>query len=85
MSPKNILLNNSKKICLGKQKKIILRGSTIKKLDSPCFPKFIGKFNLPNAKGYILEYMEGQVFEDLLMEDGHQFTKKKSMKLPLKC
>lgn len=48
----------------------------LRQLSAPCFPKFIDRFSLPLAEGYIMEYMEGRIFEDLLVEDGYRFTKK---------
>lgn len=83
-SKKYIIKQLKKNMLRETKEKLFYEEVLLKKLDSPCFPKFMGKFILPNAKGYILEYMEGQVFEDLLMEDGHQFTKKEIYEIAFK-
>jgi serine/threonine-protein kinase len=45
----------------------------LKKLQQPYFPKFISSFCDKERKGYILEYIEGKVFEDILRKDRYQF------------
>lgn len=44
-------------------------------LDDPKFPKFISKFKDNDIEGYILEYIEGKVFEDLIAKDKYEFNK----------
>lgn len=48
---------------------------TLRSLDYSCFPKFISKFKDKYGEGYILEYIDGIVFEDLIAEDKHIFSK----------
>ena len=64
--------------------KLFYEEELLKKLDAPYFPKFIGKFNLSQSEGYILEYMEGEIFEDLLVQDGYKFTKKEIYEVAFK-
>ncbi len=74
---KKYIIKQLKKNMVKKTKeKLFYEEVLLKKLDYPCFPKFIEKFDLPGVKGYILEYMEGQIFEDLLMDDNRHFTRK---------
>lgn len=52
--------------------KLFYEEMILKKLHHPCFPQFISNFKDGTREGYILEYMEGKVFEDIL-EKGHEF------------
>lgn len=45
-------------------------------LNFPCFPKFIEKFKDHNVEGYVMEYVEGKVFEDLVVREGYEFSKR---------
>lgn len=56
--------------------KLFYEEKLLMSLDSPQFPKFIGKFKDQDVEGYVMEYMRGRVFEDLLFIDNYQFTKK---------
>ncbi len=47
----------------------------LKKLHHPYFPKFISSFKDEGREGYILEYIEGEVYEDILRKDRYQFTR----------
>ena len=55
--------------------KLFYEEMILKQLQSPYFPKFISRFNNEEARGYILEYIEGKVFEDILREDRHSFNR----------
>lgn len=55
--------------------KLFYEEELLRRLDSPNFPKFIEKFQTKDAEGYVLEYMSGTVFEDLIIRDDYQFTK----------
>lgn len=57
------------------RKKLFYEEKILKNLDHRAIPKFISKFQDGSKEGYILEYMEGSVFEDLVAEDGYVFTK----------
>jgi len=57
------------------REKLFYEEQILQALKSPKFPKFISKFNNENCEGYILEYIEGKVFEDLLVRDRYQFSK----------
>lgn len=50
------------------RKKLFYEKAILEYLDDPHFPKFISEFNDGNAEGYILEYMEGIVIHNLLLE-----------------
>ncbi len=47
----------------------------LKKLQHPYFPKFISRFKDKDREGYILEYIEGEVFEDILRKKRYQFNR----------
>ena len=57
------------------KRKLIYEKKTLKMLDDPRFPRFISNFKDEYREGYILEYIEGKVIEDLLLEDNHRFSK----------
>lgn len=57
------------------REKLFYEEQILQDLKSPNFPKFISKYKDENSEGYILEYIEGKVFEDVLVEDGYQFSK----------
>ena len=57
------------------RKKLFYEEQILQSLDNPKFPKFISKFKDKYREGYILEYIEGRVFEDLLAEDEYKFSK----------
>ncbi len=48
---------------------------SLKKLQHPYFPKFVSKFQNRGREGYILEYIEGVVFEDILRKERYQFNR----------
>lgn len=48
---------------------------TLRSLDYSYFPKFISKFEDKYGECYVLEYIDGTVFEDLIVEDKHIFSK----------
>lgn len=56
------------------REKLFYEEKILKDLDNSKFPKFISKFKDKYREGYILEYIEGTVFEDLL-RDGYKFSK----------
>ena len=47
----------------------------LQRLDDPHFPKFISKFNDGDREGFILEYIEGKIFHDILIKDNYKFSK----------
>ncbi len=55
--------------------KLFYEEMVLKKLHHPCFPKFISYFRDGTREGYILEYMEGEVFEDILQKGRQQFRR----------
>lgn len=57
------------------RKKLFYEEKVLKELNNQKFPKFISKFKDKYRQGYILEYIEGRVFEDLLVKDGYEFSK----------
>lgn len=57
------------------RKKLFYEEKILRTLNNPMFPKFISKFNNKGREGYILEYIEGKVFEDLLAIDKYEFNK----------
>ena len=57
------------------REKLFYEEQILKDLKSPKFPKFIGKYKNENGEGYLLEYIEGEVFEDLFVRDSYEFSK----------
>lgn len=55
--------------------KLFYEEEILRKINNPAFPKFIGKFKDDYREGYILEYIQGPVFEDILVRDNCFFTK----------
>lgn len=47
----------------------------LKTLNSSRFPKFISEFRDEFRQGYLLEYIDGIVFHDLINKEGHEFTR----------
>ncbi|MDF2513524.1 MAG: protein kinase [Herbinix sp.] len=47
----------------------------LKRLQQPYFPRFISNFVDGTREGFIMEYMEGEVFEDILYKDRYRFSK----------
>lgn len=71
-----VVIKQLKKDMLKETKeKLFYESEILKKLDHPSIPKFISKFKDKNRQGYILEYVEGRVFEDWVVKDGHVFTR----------
>lgn len=63
------------------REKLFYEEKILKALNSPKFPKFISKFKDEDREGYILEYIEGKVFEDLLAIDKYEFSKDEIYKI----
>ncbi len=57
------------------KKKRFYEPKILKQLNDPRFPKFISKFNNQSSEGYVLEYIEGTVCEDLLAKENHLFSR----------
>lgn len=77
---KQLKKKNLKKI----REKLFYEESILNKLDDIRFPKFISKFNDKYREGYILEYIEGTVFEDLLVRDRYIFGKNEIYEVAIK-
>lgn len=58
-----------------KREKIYHEKKNLEALSDPHFPRFISDFHDGNKEGFILEFVEGKVFEDILREDGHEFER----------
>ena len=63
------------------RKKLFYEEQILQELNNPKFPKFISKFKDEYREGYILEYIEGRVFEDLLVRDRYKFSKAEIYKI----
>ncbi len=72
----NVVVKQLKKDMLKEtRKKLFYEKKILQSLDYPGFPNFIGKFKDRYREGYILEYIEGRDFEDLVVKDRIRFTK----------
>lgn len=72
---KCVIKQLKKKMLKETRKKLFYEEQILKDLSNPNFPRFISKFKDKYREGYILEYIEGRVFEDLLVRDGRKFIK----------
>jgi serine/threonine protein kinase len=72
---KFIIKQLKKDMLLLTREKLFYEETILKSLNYPFFPKFVSKFNDKFREGYILEYIEGSVMEDLLTETSYVFTK----------
>ena len=72
---KYVIKQLKKKISKKNSNKLFYEEMTLKQLQYTCFPKFIANYKDDYSEGYILEYIEGEVFEDILRRDGHQFKR----------
>lgn len=80
-----LAINDKEQKCVIKQlkknmlketrKKLFYEEQILQSLDNPSFPKFLGKFRDKYREGYLLEYIEGKVFEDLVVRDNCKFTR----------
>lgn len=84
-------VNNKDEKCVIKQlkkemlketrKKLFYEKKILQDLNYPNFPKFISKFKDKDREGYILEYVEGKVFQDLLAREQYEFSKNEIYKI----
>jgi len=58
------------------RQKLFYEEQILRRLDDHRFPKFISKFEDNYREGYLLEYIDGQVFNDLLVKNRNQFTRR---------
>ena len=64
-----------KKMIKKNKSKLFYEELILKKLQQPCFPRFIDNFKDGDREGFVMEYMEGEVFEDILYKDKYQFRR----------
>lgn len=57
-------------------KKVFYEENIMKNLNYPQFPKLISTFKNNNIQGYIMEYIEGNNFEDLVVRYEYEFSRK---------
>lgn len=81
---------NGKKVVIKQFKKEMLKVSLrnikyeieiLEKLNYDFFPKYIGTFKDKYREGYILEYMEGKVFDDLVYKENLEFNRRDIFKV----
>lgn len=72
---KCVIKQLKKKMLKETREKLFYEESILNELNDSRFPKFISKFNDKNREGYILEYIDGKVFEELLVKDKYSFSK----------
>lgn len=83
--------NERKEKCVVKQlkldmlvktrKKLFYEEQILQQLKSSYFPQFISRFKEDNREGYLMEYIEGKVFEDILFRDKYVFDKEEIYKV----
>lgn len=69
------VIKQLKKGMIKNRNKLLYEEMTLKKLHHVCFPRFISSFKDGDREGYVLEYIEGTVFEDILRKDRYQFKR----------
>lgn len=72
---KVVIKQLKKKMIKTTRKKLFYEEKILRKLNNPIFPKFIDKFKDKYRQGYILEYIDGVVFEDLIVREGYRFCR----------
>ncbi|MCR8743940.1 protein kinase domain-containing protein [Romboutsia lituseburensis] len=72
---KYVLKQLKNEILEATRKKLFYEEEILKKLKDNRFPKFIEKFDHESNLIYVLEYIEGKDFEDILNEDEYEFSK----------
>lgn len=74
-SGQKVVIKQLKKEMLKRsRRKLIYEEKLLKKLNSNKFPNFISRFKDNGREGYILEYIEGKVFEDILVNGNNRFN-----------
>ena len=70
------VIKQLKKDMIEKSKnKLFFEEEIMKSFDDKNFPKFIEKFEYDNTKYYVIEYIEGKDFYELLTFDEYEFTR----------
>lgn len=72
---KCVIKQLKKKMLKETREKLFYEEKILQSLNYSAFPKFLGKFKDEYREGYILEYIDGIIFEDLVVRDRCKFTK----------
>ncbi|WP_097004192.1 protein kinase family protein [Lacrimispora amygdalina] len=73
---KKCIIKQLKKDTLKTSKtKLYYEQEILKSINNPKFPAFIEKLEVEDIQAYVLEYISGKVFEDLLFNDAYVFSK----------
>lgn len=72
---KCVIKQLKKKTLKQPREKLFYEQQILKQLNNPCFPRFISAFKDEYREGYIMEYIDGKVFEDIIAADGHVFSR----------
>lgn len=73
---KKYVMKQLKKDMLDKTRsKLYYECEILRKLNDHRFPKFIGSYNYNGTEGYILEYIYGKDFYEILAKDDYRFSK----------
>lgn len=81
---KYVIKQLKKKMLRDTREKLFYEESILSKLDDPKFPKFISQFKDRYREGYILEYIEGEVIEDLIDKERYVFSRDEIYELATK-
>lgn len=76
MGEKYIFKQLKKEMLEQTREKLFYEQSILEQLNDPLFPKFVSKVMEEDLEGYVLEYIPGKVFEDLVFREGRRFEKK---------
>lgn len=57
------------------RKKLFYEEKVLESIDHEAIPKFIDSFEDNGREGYILSYIEGRIFEDIVVRDHHIFNR----------
>lgn len=84
MGKKYVIKQLKKKMLKQTREKLFYEESILNKLENVEFPKFISRFKDKYREGYILEYIEGKVFGDLLYKQGYSFSRDEIYEIAIK-
>ncbi len=72
---KYVIKQLKKKMIKKNKDKMYYEELSLKTLHHTNFPKFISRFEDKDREGYILEYIDGEVFEDIIRKEKYQFNR----------
>lgn len=72
---KCVIKQLKKEMLYSTRKKLFYEQEILQSLNHPCFPRFIERFMDDDVEGYVLEYISGTAFDNLIRKQHYQFEK----------